>query len=252
MKSKKYYLYFCITLFVLLSSSNAYSYTIASTSPGKWGDPLLGTGASISWSFMPTGPACDIHDCVDGSIHSMFDFMPFGFEAEVNRAFDVWSAVADLTFFEILDDGADLDAVTSSGDIRIGGHSFGRARGILGHAYFPPENGVSAAGDIHFNSDLDWVFSPDDTGINLFSIAMHEIGHSLGLGHTNVPNSVMNAVHNEFLNAPQFDDVAGMQYLYGAPITPIPLPSALLLFLFGIASITWIGAKGKRVNLYNN
>lgn len=245
----RYYRFFFITLLLLLLNTKVYGYSLASTVPGKWGDPQPGTGALITWSLMPTGPLCDLNDCVDGAIQSLTDFMPFGFDNELERAFDAWSAVADLTFINVLDDGADLNAVTASGDIRIGGHSFGRARGILGHAYFPPENGLTAAGDIHFNSDLDWVFSPDDPGINLFSIAVHEIGHSLGLGHTDVAGSIMNAVHNEELNAPQFDDIAGMQFLYGAPVTAIPLPGALGLFVFGISSFVWLGSKRKQMQL---
>ncbi len=42
-----------------LSSASAVpisdEYVLGPTTPGKWGSPVFGTGATISWSLMPTG-----------------------------------------------------------------------------------------------------------------------------------------------------------------------------------------------------
>ena len=54
-------------------------------------------------------------------------------------------------------------------------------------------------------------------GINLLFVLVHEIGHSLGLGHSNVNEAIMEPFYNGYnpnlkLN---HDDIAGVQFLYG-------------------------------------
>ncbi len=84
---------------------------------------------------------------------------------------------------------------------------------ILAHA-FPPEKG-----DVHFDEDESWV-----TGLgtvpagskNLLQIAIHEVGHSLGLKHSTVANSIMHPqVSSGTAVELHTDDVSGIQSLYG-------------------------------------
>ena len=77
--------------------------------------------------------------------------MPGAYKAEIISALSAWSAVADITFVEVADSGHAYNAAGAAGDIRFGGHVFDGAGGILAHGFFPPVNGVSAAGDIHFD-----------------------------------------------------------------------------------------------------
>jgi hypothetical protein len=48
-------------------------------------------------------------------------------------------------------------------------------------------------------------------------VALHEIGHLLGLAHSQDTNAIMYAYYAEDRNALRADDIAGVQSLYGAP-----------------------------------
>ena len=219
-----------LLLFMIPSIANAF--VIGPTTPGKWGDPTFGTGANITYSFMAGGEACD-----SGTCSSLASFMPSGFEAEIARAFDAWSSVANLTFTLVADGGEDFNTPGTSGDMRFGGHVFDGAGGTLAHGFYPPVNGDTAAGDIHFDSGDSWEIGADGSGdgvFDIFTVALHEIGHALGLGHENGVLAVMNSFYAE-LGALQADDIAGIQYIYGAAATSAPEPGALLLLAMGIA-----------------
>lgn len=215
-------------------------YVLGPTTPGKWGSPVLGTGATVTWSLMASGLSCATESgCTTTS--ALSSFMPVGFLTQVQNAFLAWSAVANLTFIQVADCGQAVDASCAGTDsnIRIGGHAIDGANGALAHGYYPPANGNSIAGDIHFDSAETWDLSFAGSGFSIFQVLTHELGHALGLNHTLVANSLMNAFYSEAFSGPQADDIAGMQFLYGAPLaTPEPgsifLMSAGGLFLIGM------------------
>jgi len=224
---------------LLFFSSYATAYIIAPTTPGKWGSPEYGTGATITWSLMDDGVSCvDVWEPDGCEISSLDSFMPDGWYGEIKKAFAAWSAVADLTFIEVPDTGEPFDRFGDSGDIRIGGHYFDGRFGTLAHGYFPPFNGFTAAGDIHFDTGDVWKIGFGGTGFDIFSVAAHEIGHALGLDHSNVSRSLMRRTYTESFHGLQPDDIAGIQFLYGSakkipePRTAVILTLAILFLIF--------------------
>lgn len=208
----------------------ASAYVLGPTTPGKWGSSAMGTGATVTWSYMNTGVSCEA-DAVGCTISSLASFMPLGFGAQIEAAFAAWAAVANLSFvFVAADNGVAFDGAGTNADIRIGGHAFDGESGTLAHGFFPPNNGGTAAGDIHFDIAEDWSLTQAGAGIDIFTVMAHELGHALGLAHTSVAGSLMNAFYREDLVGPQADDIAGMQFIYGAAVTSnVPEPTTLAL-----------------------
>ncbi|XP_040196151.1 collagenase 3-like [Rana temporaria] len=130
----------------------------------------------------------------------------------IKRALNVWSQVTPLTFNQVGDDQADILIQFSRRSHNDAG-PFDGPNGVLAHAYFP---GPGIGGDAHFDEDETW--SNDKTGYNLFIVAAHELGHSLGLEHSDVPSALMfpayHYVATDNFRLPQ-DDIARIQALYG-------------------------------------
>jgi len=81
---------------------------------------------------------------------------------------------------------------------------------------------------MHLDADEDWKIGADT---DLFTVALHEAGHALGLAHVDNPASVMYPYYR--LGAKiAADDIAGIQSLYGAidsGLPPVTAPTPLTL-----------------------
>ncbi len=135
----------------------------------------------------------------------------------IGQAFSFWSAVAPLSFTEVaLNNNPDITIRFASGD-----HgdfaNFDGPGGVLAHAYSPPLGGGVLSGDAHFDEAEFWTINLPPSGVDLVSVAAHELGHSLGLAHSTVQAALMYPTYSGPHRSLDNDDITGIQALYGVP-----------------------------------
>ncbi|KAM8977655.1 matrix metalloproteinase-20 [Pelodytes ibericus] len=135
---------------------------------------------------------------------------------DVDRAVDMglqaWSDAAPLNFVKTSQGEADIMISFENGD-HGDSYPFDGPRGTLAHAFAP---GEGLGGDTHFDDAERW--TSGNNGFNLFTVAAHEFGHALGLGHSSDSSALMYPTykyqHPTGFRLPN-DDVKGIQALYG-------------------------------------
>jgi Matrixin len=213
-----------------------------------------------------------------GALRSSIDsaYGSGAFNAAVQRAFNTWTTAANLKFVQVADNGAAF-AGTTAIDIRIGAYAFnGGFEGGVG--YGPPGNDLffpdPLAGDIAFAANNNFQIASGAEGAllprpggaysnDIEGLMLHELGHALGLGHSTNPYAVMcgyvnsafdgSACHYELINRQlDADDIAGMQFLYGASLVsqagdaPLPAWAAMLLGMLLLATLGWHAPSSAR------
>ncbi|XP_077988703.1 stromelysin-1-like [Glandiceps talaboti] len=135
------------------------------------------------------------------------------------RALNVWEEHTPLKFTQIYSGTPDLYIFFAPGAHGDGG-PFDGPGGVLAHAYFPTN------GDAHFDDDELYTDATFD-GVNLFQVAAHEFGHSLGLSHSDVNEALMAPFYTGYQPSFQLhsDDIAGIQQLYGMRDVDEPNPN---------------------------
>ena len=165
----------------------------------KWSQPGgEGSPVEISYSF---APSFQLDGLSGNEAQSLF-----------REALGAWAEAAPLNFNEIQDPGNGDDV-----DIRVGAEFIDGESNTLAFAVFPQ------GGDQTYDSGDTWNDS-------LFlETAVHETGHSLGLGHENGVDAIMNSSIQGRFDGPGSafileDDINGIQSLYGSGQGSVDFP----------------------------
>ncbi|CAD5221066.1 unnamed protein product [Bursaphelenchus xylophilus] len=105
------------------------------------------------------------------------------------KALNLWATeVKIIKLYEVHDDQQqpDIDITFALRDHNCT-ESFDGPGGIVAHSAYPPH------GILHFDAEEVW--SLDGDNLNLSYVALHELGHVLGLKHSEEPKSIMNSIY---------------------------------------------------------
>ncbi|KAG6387254.1 hypothetical protein SASPL_152441 [Salvia splendens] len=128
--------------------------------------------------------------------------------APVQRAFQTWKNFTHFTFAQV--------QTNRNSDLLIafyrGAHgdyeSFDAFR-PLAHAFAPTN------GSFHYNADIRWSIGAVEDYFDLETVALHEIGHLLGLGHSSDDAAIMYpTIYSGVIKNLHEDDIQGIRALY--------------------------------------
>ena len=181
---------------------------------GSWPHPNV-----ITFSFVPDGTN------VAGSPSNLFQtfnakWSTATWEGAFVQAAAIWEQVANVNFVQVSDNGTPMGGGAYQqgdphmGDIRISGLPTSvLGSSTLAYTLLPPQiNGGSEAGDIVFNTSQSWQIN---SNYDLLTVAIHEFGHALGLGESQVQQAVMYGTYTGINQSLAPDDVAGVDSIYG-------------------------------------
>jgi len=186
--------------------------------PATWGIPWADSD-HVSLSFAPDGTQTPL-----GSSNLTQSLGSVGTTAawkrEVLRAYQTWAAVADIDISVVADGGQPLGTLgavqsdTRFGDIRIAAAPL--SDGIVANTSPFTWTGTTHAGDLVFNSTQTYAFGNVAGKYDVYSVALHEAGHSFGLpDQTTDPTSVEYRSYRYIAGGLPAVDVAAIRAMYG-------------------------------------
>jgi hypothetical protein len=230
------------------ASEATAAFTLAG---GQWPQPGgPGTPVTLTYSYQ---------NMFDGGLR-----MPGGqplpnqlIRSSIEEALAVWAAAAPLHFVEVPDEGGIATGNYPDGQfgqirfrhIYINGPDIPDQPPVAkAQAYFPGPGNL--AGDIEFDHGDPWQEVGSLSVPDILGAAIHEIGHTLGLHHTDDSSANMYWIFHRFAGPGTGqlfpDDIAGIQSIYGAgvgSVLPLHVPEPATWLLMAGAIITLIACR---------
>jgi predicted Zn-dependent protease len=170
----------------------------------KWGESQVfgSTGSLVSYSFA-TQNEVDQFGTFDSFIINK------SFQVEITTSLSSWENSADIRFVLVPDSAAV--------DIRFGWRDIDGKGAVLGQATVPSTGGLKSV-VVAFDVNEDWfLFGDAPTGeIDFSATAIHEIGHAIGIDHSDSQQALMNREYSTTIFGLQPDDVDAALAIYGS------------------------------------
>ncbi|MDQ8729800.1 matrixin family metalloprotease [Bradyrhizobium sp. LHD-71] len=165
-------------------------------------------GSTVTWYYAGTSAAVFEQQISAG--YAAPDLFP----EEIRAAFSRWDDFGEITFQEVSSEAA--------ANIVIGWAEIDGPYNVLGQAgyYYDPATGLFAS-PVQINFDSSELYNPSSGsealsfGATFYAVALHEIGHAIGIGHYSDEPAIMNPYISS-LNDLTASDIAAVQALYGA------------------------------------
>ena len=198
----------------------------------KWGSPTLGTASGqVLWSFA-------LKDWGGYSFDQAISDPTY--QALVRQAFDMWERVTNIDFVETTDANAQLRL----GWDRIDG--LGNQLGETTAKGSSSGTAVASTTSAEIRLDLGELWSTASQTVqyktNFYAVVLHEIGHALGLDHTDNTGTIMYPLVTELHNL-SAGDIVGAQALYGVKVVVPTSGNDAFLATVGNDSINGLGGR---------
>ena len=218
MKTKIFFTIFAALLF----SSNMYGFELI-TAQGR------GVDSTFEWSPSEFPVGYFIHTAGTNDIPGTNE------RNQLKLALNRWNPVSPLKF-RFAGTTGKVDGGDLINAIIFDKANFGAGSSTLAFCeafFFTSNSAIRVEGDIHFNNrDFRWTMgqsNPNNDVYKILPVAVHELGHSVGIGHSAVPTATMffSAQAGDIGETLDLDDKEAAKFLYGARQNTLTTPKLI-------------------------
>lgn len=249
--------YSLLTIVTLVTALHSANYVVAFSlqggqQPQPGGD---GTALTVTYSY---------NNFLDGGLKNLagISLTPEFLRDATEEAFGLWASVAPINFVEVTDVGTPVFTGNTSAYLAYDVDDFGTVR--LNHRFINgtdaqvgmpaakavawfPSNGNHIGGDIHFDHGDPWEVIGTPSAPDILGIMTHEIGHTLGIGHSAINGAVMFPAALRRMGPGTglltTDDMNAVLAIYGSgvgsvtPLISVPEPGTMMIAVLGLLGV---------------